>query len=270
MIEVDSNSKTDFFEFLKYRQLIYYLTWRDLKVRYKQAVLGVVWTVLQPLIFSLIIGLIIVRRINVDFGFDGVSDLTLIVLSFSLWTFFEASFSGSAGSLLSNQGLLKKIYFPKTIPIISSVLTRLVDFLLALLVFIAFLIFSGSNFYLSGFIWLIPTTLVIALTTFFTGLILAPLNIRFRDVRFILPLITRVLFFSTPIWYPFAIIPAVLQPIFLFNPIVAGIELTRNAFFGPAGITIDQIVFPLITLLVLAIISIPIYKKQEAKLVDYV
>ncbi len=270
MIKVDSSSKPKFLEFLKYRELIYYLTWRDLKVRYKQAVLGVFWTILQPLVFALVIGTIIVQRINVDFGFDGVSSILLILLSFSIWTFFESSFSGSAGSLLSNQGLLKKVYFPKTIPIISSILTRLTDLGLSFLVFIIFLIATGSSFHFVGFLIIIPVVIVLGLTAFFTGLILAPLNVRFRDVRFILPFITRIMFFSTPIWYPFSIIPNALQPILLYNPIVSGVEITRNAFFDPTSIDVQQIIYPLITLLVLFIISIPLYKSQEPKIVDYV
>lgn len=270
MIKVDASSRTPFLEFLKYPGLIYFITWRDLKVRYKQAVLGMLWTILQPLFFALVIGTIIVERINVDFGFTNVSDLAIIVLGFSIWTFFEASFSGAAGSLLSNQGLMKKIYFPKTIPIISAVVTRLVDLLLSMIVFLGFLIFTGSEYHMVGFLVLVPVILVLSLATFFSGIALAPLNIRFRDVRFILPFITRLMFFSTPIWYPFNIIPERFQGLFLLNPVVAAIELTRNAFFDPSAIQLSHVLPSLLTVVVLGAIAIPIYKNQESKIVDYV
>ena len=271
MITVDATSKSDLFEFLQYKQLLYYLIWRDFKVRYKQAFLGIFWTILQPLVFALIISTIIVQRLNFDFGFEGVSNVALVVLSFSIWTFFESGFSAASGSLLSNQGLMKKVYIPKITLILSSVLIKIVDFLLSFVVFLVFLFATGSAFHWVGFVVLVPVIFMLGLTNFFIGLFLAPLNIRFRDIRFIIPFITRIMFFSTPIWYPFSSIPEKWQPVFLLNPVVAGIEITRNAFFGGLSyITWEQIVLPLITIFVLMILGVWVFRRQENKIADYI
>lgn len=270
MIQVNANSKTSFFEFLQYKELLYYLVWKEMKVRYKQAVLGIMWTILQPLLFAFIIAFIIVKRIGFDFGFDGVSALVVVILSFSIWTFFESAFSAAANSLSQNESLMTKIYLPKTTLILSSVIVKFVDFALSFIVFLGFLFLSGSNFSWWGFVILIPTLLLLGVTNFLVGLLLAPLNLRFRDVKFIIPLIVRLMFFSTPIWYPFARIPESIQPLFLLNPIVAAIEVTRNGFFDPSRITAEQIILPIITIIVLGVVSIPLFKSQESKIVDYV
>jgi lipopolysaccharide transport system permease protein len=270
MIKVDANSKTRFFEFLQYKELLYYLVWKELKVRYKQAFLGALWTILQPLVFSLIIAFIIVRRIGFDFGFEGVPAVVIVILSFSIWTFFESSFSSAANSLSANESLMKKIYLPKATLILSTILSKLVDFVLGLIVFIGFLLFSGADFNVVGFLILIPVVAALTVFTFFIGLLLGPLNVRFRDIKFLIPFGIRIMFFSTPIWYPFDRIPESLQPYFLLNPIVAAIEITRNGFFDPSRIEASHILLPLITTVIVGLLGVLVFRSQESKVIDYV
>lgn len=271
MHEVHVTADTDrkFFEFLSFKQLIYFVTWREFKARYKQTALGILWTVLQPLLFAGVVAILLFRRGEFDFGFDGVSNIVAIFIGFVLWQFFEGSFSGATNSLLSNQALIKKVYFPRMVLLISSILTRFIDFFLAFFVFLVLLVVSGSEFHASGFLYVIPGLLILAMTALAVALLLAPMNIQFRDVRLVLPFFTRLLFFSSPIWYPFSFIPEKIQEILLFNPVVSVIELVRNGLFAPAEVDATLLYYPLITLSVLLIIGIPYFRRKEGKLADY-
>jgi len=252
-----------------YRELLYFLVWKELKVRYKQAFFGILWTVLQPLIFAFIIMFIIGKRIGIDFGYENVSASTIMILSFTLWTFFESSFNASINSLAANESLMKKIFLPKAVLVLSPVISRLVDFVLGYSVFVAFLLFSGSDFSFYGFLWTIPVVTFLTVFNFSLGYLIAPLNLRFRDIKFIVPFLLRIMFFSTPIWYPFSKIPDELQNIFLLNPIVGAIQLTRKGFFDPTSITTNEILLPLIAVVVVSGLAY-IFRKQHDKVTDYV
>lgn len=266
---VSAETRNNALEFLQYKQLTYFLVWRTLKVRYKQTMLGVLWTVLQPLLFAAIIGLILFRRGGFSFGYEGVSTMVVVVLSFGLWQFFEGSYNNSMISFVQNKALMTKIYFPRILLIISAIITKFVDFFLTLFVFIVLLFITGSHFNWIGFLYLFPALSLLSLTSFSIGLILGPLNLKYRDIQLTMPLINRLLFFSTPIWYPFDILPENLQTILLFNPITGMVELLRNAFFtGQVDNTF--FLYPLVTLAVLFPIGILTFRKQESRLADYV
>lgn len=266
---IEAGEPRKFWEFIKFRQLVYFFTWREFKVRYKQTFFGILWAIVQPLLFAGIIGIVITRRAGLSFGYEQASDLVVIFLGFSLWQYFQGTFGGSVNSIAGNKPLIKKIYFPKLILIFSSIASRTVDFGLQMLVFIIFLLVTGSAFSWLGLLWLIPSLILLSSATFAIALILAPLNVKFRDIGIVLPFLIRIMFFTTPIWYPFSIIPENLQQILLFNPPVAVLEFVRSAIFDPINMNYALLLYPIFTISALLAIGIPFFKHKEGSLADY-
>lgn len=267
---IRADSEEPFFrELNEYKQLLYFFTWRDFKVRYKQTFVGVLWMVLQPLLFAGIISLVLTRRSELSFGFDGASDIVVIFLGFSLWQFFEASVTGAVSGIDSNRSLATKIYVPSAIFVLGPIAARLVDLVLKLGVFLALVLVTGSEIHLLGFAMVIFVTLILGLISAGLGFMFGPINVRWRDITLTLPFITRLMFFTTPIWYPFSLIPENWQPIFLLNPIVAGMELARNAMFEPSAVDYSLLLTSGIEVVVLLLVGIPIFKKTKTIMADY-
>ena len=267
---VEAGQPRKFLEFLKFRSLIYFFTWREHKVRYKQTFFGVSWAILQPLLFAEIISVVLTRRAGLRFGYEHVSDLVVIFLGFSIWQYFQGAFGGAVNSISSNKGTIKKIYFPKVILLISTVVSKTVDYFLQMLVFLGFLLFTDSSFSWAGVAFLLVVPLILAIASLAIGLIFAPMNVKYHDISLILPFITRLMFFTTPIWYPFSILPETLQKILLFNPIVAVLEFSRNILFDIEHLDLTLLLYPLFTVSVLLLIGIPYFKRKEGSLADYI
>lgn len=268
---ISAEKHKGFFEFLKYKELVYFFTWREFKVRYKQTFFGVIWALAQPLLFAGIIGIILTRRAGLSFGFEQTSDIVVVFLSFSLWQFFQGSFGGGVNSISGNKPLIKKIYFPKVILILSYISSRTVDFLLQAIVLLLLLVASGSHFNPMGFIAIFVGLIIVGLTALGASLILAPLNVKYRDVSIVLPFLIRIMFFTTPIWYPFHILPETLQKVLLFNPIVSVLEFSREALFSTAPNPYDftLLLYSLVSVAVLLFIGVFVFKSREGSLADY-
>ncbi len=258
-----------FRELNEYKQLLYFFTWREFKVRYKQTFVGVFWMVIQPLLFAAIISLVLTRRSELSFGFENASDIVVIFLGFSLWQFFEAAVSGAVSGVDSNRSLATKIYVPSAIFVLGPIIARLVDLLLKMVVFFVLVLVTGSTISLGGLGIVVLVTLVLGLIAAALGFMFAPLNVRWRDITLTLPFITRIMFFTTPIWYPFSLIPEEYRDIFLLNPIVASMELARNALFDPSAVDLSLLGTALIEVAVLLAIGIPVFKKTKTIMADY-
>lgn len=269
-LTVSADTSSSFWEFLNYKQLTYFIVKRDFKVKYKQATLGILWTVLQPLLFAGVMSFILFQRGDFSFGYNNVSSLVVVLLGFSLFQFFESSLTTSSSSLLQNQALIKKIYFPKIILLISAVFNKFIDFFISISVFIVFLIITGSSFNYLGFLFLIPCVAFLAITSLAVALTLAPLNVRFQDIQLLLPFINRIMFFTTPIWYPFNILPGIMQDMLLFNPVVGVVETMKAAFFDTGNIDLKFILYPLITTCLFLIIGVHVFKKRVGGVANYV
>ncbi len=267
---IRADSEEPFFRELRdYKQLLYFFTWREFKVRYKQTFVGVLWMVLQPLLFAGIISLVLTRRSELSFGFENASDVVVIFLGFSLWQFFEASLSGAVGGIDANRGLATKIYVPSAIFVLGPIMARLADLLLKLVVFFLLVLATGSTIALSGVFMLVLVIAVLGSIAAAVGFMFGPINVRWRDITLTLPFITRIMFFTTPIWYPFSLIPGEYRDLFLLNPIVASMELVRNAFFDPSAVDISLLGTAGIQVALLLAIGIPIFKKTKTIMADY-
>ena len=215
-------------ELWQYRELFYFFTWRDIKVKYKQTALGFLWAILQPVVMTILlsvsIGAVIATKAELHLPYP------LFAMSgFIIWNIFSSGLSNAGNSMVTNANIIKKIYFPRLIIPISSVLVSLVDFITSFLVFVFLLWYYGVNIHWGLFIpFLFISVLSAALATFGLGTFLAALNIKYRDFRYIIPFLIQALLFLTPVIYPVSILSNEALKYFLaFNPIYGAIELFR-------------------------------------------
>ena len=216
-------------ELWRYRELLYFFVWRDLKVRYKQTVLGAAWAILQPFLTMVVFSIFFGRLAEVP-----SDDLPYPVFAYSAlvpWTFFANGLTQAANSVVSNAGMVKKIYFPRLTLPVATVMAGVVDFALALVVLIGMMFFY-QIVPTGNIVWL-PLLLLLALVTSLgASLWFAALNVRFRDVRYIVPFLVQFWLFMTPIAYPSSLVPEQWRLIYSLNPMVGVVEGFRWALLG--------------------------------------
>jgi lipopolysaccharide transport system permease protein len=216
-------------EVWEYRELLFFLVWRDIKVRYKQTVLGFAWAVLQPLFTMVVFGIIFGRIANVST--EGIPRPIFYYAGLVAHFFFSNALTQSSNSLLASAGMIKKIYFPRlTIPI-ASVLAGLVDFGLSFIVLIGMMLYYGIVPTIN-ILWLPLLLLLVLMIALGMGLWFSALNAQFRDVRYIVPFLTQAFLFLTPIAYPLSSLPGNLQIVAAFNPMTGVVEGFRWALLG--------------------------------------
>jgi lipopolysaccharide transport system permease protein len=216
-------------ELWEYRELLYFLTWRDIKVRYKQTVLGAAWAIIQPfftmVVFSLFFGKL--AKVPSD-------DIPYPIFSYAAlvpWTFFANGLSQSSTSLVASANLIKKVYFPRLVVPISAVISGGVDFVLAFVVLLGMMLFYGIV-PTWNVVWL-PLLLLLALVTSLgVGLWLTAMNVQFRDVRYAVPFLVQAWMFATPIAYPSSLLDEPWRTLYCFNPMAGVVEGFRWALLG--------------------------------------
>lgn len=216
-------------EVWEYRGLVYFLVWRDLKVRYKQTALGAAWAVLRPFTTMVVFSVFFGRLAGIP-----SDDLPYPIFAYAAlvpWTFFADGFSQAATSLVSSAHLVRKVYFPRLILPLAAVLAALVDFALAFAVLAGMMAFYGVAPTVHA-AWL-PLLLALALVTALgLGLWLAAVNVRFRDVRHVVPYLRQVLLFVTPIAYPASLLDEPWRTLYGVNPMAGVVEGFRWALLG--------------------------------------
>ncbi len=252
---------------LRYKELVYFFTWREFKIRYKETYLGVVWIVLQPLIFMAIVDFVIVQRLGARFG-DGAPDAILIFLGFTLWQFFEPCFGNTISSFLSNQSLFKKLYFPKVLPAVANIISRLIDFMIGFFVLFLLSFPMGSPMPLITALLMIPGLFLLIISGYGYGLLLGSLNIRYRDIKQLVPFIVRLMFIATPVIWPLSIVPSNWLWFFYLNPAAAIIDTMRQSWYDPAGIRWNLLGLTVIVSVVGLALGTFFYKRYERSMVD--
>jgi lipopolysaccharide transport system permease protein len=212
-----------------YRELILFMTWRDLKVRYKQTLLGASWAILQPFLTMVVFSIFFGNLANVPS--DGKPYPIFTFTALIPWTIFSKALQDASRSLVANSHMITKIYFPRMILPLASVLAGVVDFLIAFVVLIGMLIIYGivptSN------IWTLPLFLLLALITAVgVGFWLSALNVLYRDINYVLPFLTQFWMFLTPIAYPSSMVPQRFQALYALNPMTGVVEGFRWALLG--------------------------------------
>jgi lipopolysaccharide transport system permease protein len=218
-------------ELWEYRELLYFLTWRDIKVRYKQTALGIVWAVLQPVLMMVVFTLFFGKLAGMRS--DGRPYAIFSLAGLVPWTFFAYGLAQSSGSLVGSQNLLKKVYFPRLIIPISSVLSGIVDFLIAFAILLVMMPFFHV-WPTVNIVWLPLLLLLTFVTCLGVGLWLSALNVEYRDIRYVIPFLTQFWMFATPIVYSSSLLdkhPA-CKTLYGLNPLVGVVEGFRWALLG--------------------------------------
>ena len=216
-------------ELWEYRELLYFLTWRDIKVRYKQTVLGAAWAIIQPFFTMVVFSLFFGRLAKIPS--DGIPYPIFAYAALVPWTFFANGLSQSSNSLVGSANLITKIYFPRLVVPISAILSGGVAFLLAFAVLLGMMLFYGIVPTAQA-LWL-PLLLLLALVSSLgVGLWLSAFNVEFRDVRYVLPFIVQFWMFATPIAYPSSLLSEPWRTLYGLNPMVGVVEGFRWAMLG--------------------------------------
>ena len=222
-------ARLDLREVWSYRELLYFLTWRDVKVRYKQTVLGAAWAILQPVISMVVFTLFFGKLAHVPS--DGVPYPIFAYAGLLPWTFISTAVSGAGDSLVGSSALVTKVYFPRLVIPCAAVCAALVDFAIASVVLVAMMKWYGLGFG-RGLLMTPPLVIVAALLAMAVGMWTSALNVKYRDVRYALPFMIQVWMFLTPIIYPASIVPAKWRWLLALNPLTGVIEGFRSALFG--------------------------------------
>ena len=270
VIVIESHSSSslaiNFRELWKYRDLLYVLTLRDIRVRYKQTVFGILWVIIQPLFMMIVLTLFFGRLAKIPS--DGIPYPLFAFSGLLPWTFFSNALNSSGNSLVGNSSLITKVYFPRMIIPIAAVGAGLIDFVIAFGLLVLLMLYYGIGF--SPNILMLP---ILALLTAFLaaglGMWMSALNVKYRDVRYALPFLIQLLMFATPIIYPSSLIPDKWRWLFKFNPLAGLIEGFRSAIFGkPFDLT--GLGISIFIIIVVLIYSAYTFRQMERNFADTV
>ncbi len=219
-------------ELWEYRELVYFLTWRDINVRYKQTVLGAAWAVIQPLGMMVVFTLFFGRLVGVPS--DGLPYPIFAFSALLPWQLFSRALTDSSTSLVANGSLITKVYFPRVLIPLSAVLSSLVDFAVAFVLLLGMMVFYGIVPTLA--VALLPLFILLSLiTALAVGFWLSALNAQYRDVRYMLPFLTQFWLFATPVVYPASLVPEQWRLLYGLNPMTGVVEGFRWALLGGTG-----------------------------------
>jgi len=254
-------------ELWEYRELFYFFTLRDIKVKYKQTILGLLWAVLQPLLMALLFSFFLGKAIT---GYTPMQ-LPYEIFAFSglvIWNIFSSGLNNAGNSMVTNANIIKKIYFPRLIIPVSSVLVGLFDFLMAFIVFFIYCLVKGITFKWEAVFYFPASAFLACVATFGAGSLLAALNVKYRDFRYIIPFLIQVLLFLTPVIYPKGIASnSYLSVVLDLNPMSAPLDLFRASIAGGA-IDLNTIALSSVSSLVLLVAGLVYFRKTEAYFAD--
>ena len=255
----------DFREVWRYRGLLYFFTWRDLKVRYKQTAIGVAWAIFQPFMAMVVFSIFFGGLAKIPS--DGVPYPIFVYTGLLFWQFFSSALGEVSGSMVGNRAIITKVYFPRLILPLSSLLTGLVDFLVASVVLVGLMIYYNFIPYLANLL-VLPLLLVM---TFFAalggGLFLAAINVKYRDVRYVLPYFLQMMLFITPVIYP-ASLAGKYSWILSINPLTGIIKAARAAVLSTEPINWLLLGISGIAIAVMLVVGYVVFKNTEGYFAD--
>ncbi len=219
----------DLRELWAYRELLWFLVWRDLKVRYKQTVFGALWAILQPVLLMVVFSLFLGRISGI--GAPGVPYPVFVFVALVPWTLFAQSLIGSANSLVESSNLIQKVYFPRLLLPLAAVGSYLLDFAIAMVVLVALMLYFGVAPSLTA-LWIVPLTGLALAAAVGVGIWLSAVNVRYRDVRYAIPFLIQLWLFASPVAYSSELVPAEWRPIYQLNPMTGVIDGFRWALLG--------------------------------------
>ncbi|HTY13468.1 MAG TPA: ABC transporter permease [Candidatus Omnitrophota bacterium] len=249
------------------RELMYFLMWRDVKLRYKQTVFGVLWAVLQPFVMMLVFSFFFGKMGRMPS--DGIPYPVFCYTALVPWTFFSNGITQATSSLVFSSILIKKIYFPRIIIPLSSVMSGAVDFLFAFAVLIGMSAYYGI--YPNWHSWMVPALfLLMLITAIGVGLWFSALNVLFRDVRYVIPMLTQVWMFSTPIIYPLKIIPGKWRVLMGLNPMASVVAGFRWGLLGTSPVPRTMLLLSLLSASAMVLSGLVVFGMMEKTFEDMV
>jgi len=257
----------DLRELWQYKELLYFLIWKEVKVRYKQTIIGGAWAILQPLLTMVIFTIIFGRLAKIPS--DGMPYPVFTYTALLPWMLFAQALTRSGGSLVYNANLITKVYFPRLLVPLSAALAPIVDFIVSFLILLGMLAWYG-----------IPPTLGILALPFFLALTLvtaisvnlwlAPINVKYRDVAHTLPFLSQIWMYASPVVYPLSMIPEKWQFLYSINPMVGVIEGFRWALLGKQSPNFMAMAISVIVVMALFLGGILYFKKMEQTFADVI
>jgi lipopolysaccharide transport system permease protein len=254
-------------ELWEHRELVYFLTWRDIKVRYKQTALGAAWALLQPLSTMIVFSLFFGRLAKVPS--EGVPYPLFTLAALVPWTFFSNGLTQSANSVVASQNLVTKIYFPRLAIPIATVLAGALDFALAFVLLLGLMLYYGTPL-TPRVLWVIPLTLLALVAALGVGFWLAALNVQYRDVRYTVPFLTQLWLFATPIAYPSSLLSEPWRTVYGLNPMAGVVEGFRWALLGTGGAPGPMILASSVAACVVALGGALYFRRMEQTFADVV
>ncbi|HUK52720.1 MAG TPA: ABC transporter permease [Candidatus Binatia bacterium] len=254
-------------ELSAYRELLYFFVWREIKVRYKQTVIGVGWAVLQPVATMIVFSLFFGRLAKIPSG--GLPYPLFFYCALLPWTYFSTALTGATGSVVDNQRIITKVYFPRVILPLSAVFSGLIDFA------VAFVLLVGMALYyrVTPGPWLafVPLFLLLAtLTAFAAGLWLAALNALYRDVRYVVPFLAQIWMFASPVAYPSSLVPASWRWLYGLNPMAGVIDGFRWAVTGQSPPTLALLGASTFGVMLMLAAGLWYFRRMESVIADVV
>src|SRR5947207_13345274 len=254
-------------ELWEYRELLYFLIWRDVKVRYKQTVLGAAWAIIQPVMTMLVFSVFFGRLAKVPS--DGIPYPVFAFAALLPWQLFAFALSESSNSLVGSQNLITKVYFPRLVIPISSVLAGLVDFAIAFAVLLGLMWYYGIT--PNAAIVFLPLFVVLAITTALAvGLWLSSLNVKYRDVRYTIPFLTQFWMFATLVAYPSSLVPEPWRALLGLNPMAGVVEGFRWALLGKASAPGPIPIVSVVAVVAMLVGGLVYFRKTESTFADIV
>jgi lipopolysaccharide transport system permease protein len=250
------------------RDLVYFLVRRDVLIRYKQTTVGAVWAILQPILLAVVFSVFLGHLAKVPSG-GGVPYPVFALTGMAMWLYFSSAMTLSSESTVQSREMISKVYFPRIIIPIAAVLPPAIDFLPAFLV--AVIVMLAYGVVPNVQVLLVPLLVVLTLATALgLGLWLSALNVRYRDVRLVVPFLIQVGLFVTPIVYPFSLVPESLQPIYALNPMVGVLEAYRWMLFPDAAWPGAIILIPIAVSVVLLVTGALFFQRSEREFADVI
>lgn len=254
-------------ELWKFRELLFFLTWRDIKIRYKQTALGATWAILQPLLTMIVFSIIFGGLAKLPS--DGVPYPIFTFSALLPWQLFAFALTQSSNSLVGNQNLISKVYFPRLVVPFSSVLAGVVDFCIAFVVLVG--IMAYFHIRLTTAVFLLPVFLLLALASALAvGIWLSAMNVKYRDVRYLVPFLTQFWMYATPIAYSSSLIPDKWRWLYSLNPMTGVVEGFRWAILGKSSLDVISLIISASVVVIFLVSGLFFFKRMETSFADII
>lgn len=251
----------------QYRELLYFFAWRDFKVRYKQTALGVAWAIFQPLMAMIVFTIFFNKLAGIKS--DNIPYPVFVYVGLLFWQFFSGALTDISNCLVNNQTVITKVYFPRLLLPLAATATKFIDFLIASLILIPLMIYYGYMPHLSGLLILPLLIFITFMAALGGGFFLSALNVKYRDVRYILPYFIQMLLFITPVIYP-ASLTGIYSWFLAMNPMTGVIKAARSALFADFPMNWLQLGISGLACLAILLIGLYYFQKTEKYFADIV